>query len=106
MPVHVTSDLPCDLQRTLSKSCWQCHGSPPQDGVHVQLVTREDLVSPYTRWSPYDRVVDRVIVRMDDDRFPMPPVPDPRVPVDERAAFASWVAEGAPAATEACDPGP
>ena len=87
----VESDLPCAIQATFARYCWNCHGNPPRFGTRLSLATRADLLAPDTRWSPFDRVADRVLVRMAADAYPMPPRPEARVPPLERDVFAAWV---------------
>lgn len=101
----VVSDLPCEIQRVFADHCWRCHGSSPRYGTRLSLATRADLLAPDTRWSAFDRVADRVVFRMANDPYPMPPRPDPRVPVEERQVVADWVARGLPPAEGACDAG-
>ncbi|MCS6900999.1 MAG: hypothetical protein RMJ98_14550, partial [Myxococcales bacterium] len=42
----VGKDLPCDVDKFLSKRCRLCHAEPPKHGATVPLVTYENLLAP------------------------------------------------------------
>lgn len=99
------SNLPCDVDTVLAANCRKCHGSPPQFGSPMPLVTVDDLHAP-AKSDPSKKVYELVTARIADDKNPMPEAPNPRLSAADRATLDAWVAAGAPAGTVACNTKP
>lgn len=93
--------LPCEVQAIFSTHCGSCHAATPQFGAPMPLVDYGDLQVPAVT-DPTRSVHALVAERMVDDDRPMPPTAD--VPEADVAAVLEWIAAGAPASTESCDP--
>ncbi|HEY8074947.1 MAG TPA: hypothetical protein VIF62_12575, partial [Labilithrix sp.] len=96
------SGLPCDVDAVLETNCQTCHGSNPQYGAALSLVTYDDLAKD----SPAGgKVYDRVKARVHDDARPMPPSPNPRLSAKDSGAIDAWIAGGAKPSADRCDDG-
>lgn len=99
-----STGLPCDVEAVLQQSCLGCHGSSPQFGAPMPLVTYDDLMAA----APSDasrQVYELVGTRIHDDTKPMPPPPNARLGAADSAAIDAWVAAGAPSSNETCGGG-
>jgi len=97
---------PCDVDGVLDRwatpsgdpaivGCRSCHGTVPQFGAPMSLMTYDDLTAP----APSDKskkVYERIGVRIHDDAKPMPQAPNPRLTASELATLDAWIAAGAP----------
>jgi hypothetical protein len=90
-------ELPCDVDRVLSRSCRGCHGSPPEFGAPMPLVTYADLKAP-TPSNPQTAVYQTLLSRVHAATRPMPPPPNTLSAEDLRVLDA-WGAAGAPPAS-------
>lgn len=93
--------LPCGVKGILQENCVGCHAATPQFGAPMPLVSYADLTAPAVS-QPSRSVYDLVLERIANDAAPMPPVPNDRLSVDERAALRSWVQGGTPQVEEIC----
>lgn len=89
------SGLPCAVSAVLAARCQTCHGSTPQFGAPMSLVTREDLVAASAS-DPGHRVFEQVGLRIHDDVRPMPKPPNPRLDAADTRVLDDWIAAGAP----------
>jgi mono/diheme cytochrome c family protein len=97
------SPLPCEVSAILSQHCGSCHGQTTNFGAPMSLVTWNDLHKPSARRP--DRLQHQLVLeRVKNDASPMPPAPNPRLSADKIATLERWVAQGAPAGTQACTP--
>lgn len=92
--------LPCEISALFKAHCADCHGSMPQSGAPMSLVTWSDLQksAPITK-SKLTR--DVVLDRIKSTSSPMPPAPFPRLSADEIASYEKWVNGGAAKGTTA-----
>jgi hypothetical protein len=88
------SGLPCDVDALLAAKCRSCHSNPPTGGAPIPLETRDDLLAK-SKIDATKTVADRVLLRMQDSKAPMPPAP-PLATAEEIAAFKAWVDAGTP----------
>ncbi|MEW5854406.1 MAG: hypothetical protein AB2A00_36865 [Myxococcota bacterium] len=94
--------LPCAVDAILQAHCQRCHNSPPRYGAPMQLMTHEHVQRPAVS-DPERNVYELMSVRIHDENAPMPP--GGGLTEAELATLDGWIAQGAPARTEAsCDP--
>jgi mono/diheme cytochrome c family protein len=72
-PPPPPTGLPCDVANALS-TCQACHGSPPVESAPYSLISYSDLTQVSPQY-PDQTVAQRVVARMSDPTFPMPPNP-------------------------------
>jgi mono/diheme cytochrome c family protein len=96
-----SAGLPCGVQSILQQNCVKCHAATPQYGAPMPLVSYADLLAPAVS-QPSRKVYDLVLERIASDTRPMPPVPNDRLSVDDRAALGAWVQGGTPKQDELC----
>jgi hypothetical protein len=89
------SDLPCDVQQIVTKSCATCHSDPPRYTAPMPLVTAAD----FRRDAMGKTVGERVIERINDDVDPMPQAPVARLTQAERDVLENWIDAGSPSGT-------
>jgi hypothetical protein len=100
--------LPDEIDDILERRCRMCHSDPTQMFAPMPLVTWEDVqtVRSENTAEPVFEVIGR---RIHDERFPMPPLPAPSLPDDERKKWPklsdeeigtldAWIADCAPPA--------
>lgn len=92
--------LPCDVANALSP-CQACHGSPPVESAPFSLVTYQDLTQTSPQYSD-QTVAQRVVARMQDPNFPMPPNPLGPTPQADIDTMNAWIAANYPYGT--CTP--
>ncbi len=102
-PSPAGGGLPCAVSDVLTRHCQSCHGSTPQYGAPMPLVTRADLLAPLPS-NPARHVYEEVGVRIHDDAAPMPKAPTPRLEPSETATLDAFIAAAAPEAHETCAP--
>jgi hypothetical protein len=95
------TDLPCDADTFFAEHCRGCHSEPPKYGAPMPLGSHADLHAPAVS-EPTRTVAELVGERTNDPDRPMPP--DGLLPADVRAPLEAWLAAGAPASSEGCDP--
>ncbi len=88
-------ELPCEIQTILAQNCQSCHGTSPQFGAPMPLVTHADLMAT-SKTDPTRKVYEAVPERISSLGSPMPPVPYARLGAIDVATLKSWVAKGAP----------
>lgn len=98
----VGSDMPCAVRELLAKRCQQCHSEPTQFGAPMPLVTRAHLMA---QASTGVSVGEQSLVRMKDEKKPMPQPPNEKATDAEYAALEAWVKAGMPASEETCGAG-
>ncbi|HEY1956754.1 MAG TPA: hypothetical protein VGH28_14140 [Polyangiaceae bacterium] len=94
--------LPCDVAQTLSQ-CQACHGSPLAASAPFTLMTYQDLTQASPQY-PDQTVAERVVARMSDPNFPMPPNPLGPVAQSDIDTMQAWIDAGYPNGT--CSPDP
>jgi hypothetical protein len=92
--VSAGSATACAVLATLQSKCTSCHADLPTAGAPMPLTSLEALRAKSMLF-PNTTVAERVLVRMRDERAPMPP--QGRAGNDETGQVASWIAEGMPA---------
>lgn len=92
------SNLPCDVDAVLARSCRECHSSPVSFGAPMPLVTWADLHAP-ARSDASKKVYELVGQRIHDDAHPMPQPPNARLSTIDTSTIDAWIASGAPSAT-------
>jgi mono/diheme cytochrome c family protein len=101
-PIDTGTDLPCDVAQALS-ACQACHGSPLAASAPITLISYDDLTQPSPQY-PDQTVAERVVARMGDPTFPMPPNPDGPTPQSDIDTVQAWIDGGYPHGT--CTPPP
>src|SRR6185295_17072612 len=96
-----SAGLPCGVQGILQKNCVRCHAATPQFGAPMPLVSYADLMAPAVS-QPSRTVYELVLERVTSDARPMPPVPNDRLSLDDRAALSAWMQAGTPKLDELC----
>jgi cytochrome c551/c552 len=95
--------LPCDVDAVLNKNnCRECHGSTPQYGAPMSLVTHADMHKALLS-DASKKVFEQIPVRVADDAKPMPPPPIARMAQSDRDILQRWVTAGAPEGPETCN---
>jgi mono/diheme cytochrome c family protein len=94
--------LPCDVATALSP-CQACHGSPPTEAAPFSLITYQDLTQVSPQYSD-QTVAQRVVARMADPTWPMPPHPLDATPQTDIDVIQAWIDQGYPGGT--CTPPP
>jgi mono/diheme cytochrome c family protein len=104
-PVTPT-DLPCDVANALS-TCQACHGAPPTESAPFTLQSYADLTQPSPQY-PDQTVAQRVVARMQDPNFPMPPNPLDPSPQSDIDTIQAWIdsSYAEPTGTTTCTPPP
>ncbi len=92
--------LPCDVANALSP-CQACHGSPPVESAPFTLISYQDLTQTSPQYSD-QTVAQRVVARMQDPNFPMPPNPLGPTPQADIDTMNAWIAANYPNGT--CTP--
>jgi hypothetical protein len=100
------TELPCDVATALSP-CQACHGSPPTESAPFTLQSYADLTQPSPQY-PDQTVAQRVVARMQDPTFPMPPNPIGLSPQSDIDTIQAWIDSGyaEPDGTVTCTPPP
>jgi mono/diheme cytochrome c family protein len=98
------SALPCDVATTLAP-CQACHGSPPTESAPFTLQSYADLTQTSPQY-PDQTVAQRVVARMQDPNFPMPPHPLGPTPQADIDTVQAWIDSGyaVPPGTATCAP--
>lgn len=86
--------VPCAVAKLLADRCLVCHGQPPA-AAPISLVSYESLTAVSSR-EPSKKVIERALVRMQDNTDPMPPGPAATVPQSELTAVQTWLTAGTP----------
>ncbi len=94
--------LPCDVANALA-SCQACHGSPPVESAPYTLISYQDLTQASPQY-PDQTVAQRVVARMSDPNFPMPPNPLGPAPQSDIDTIQAWIDAGYPGGD--CTPPP
>lgn len=87
-------DLPCELSDLFASRCQQCHGSEPQFGAPMPLVTRSDLLA--TALDGSLTVAEAALARMEAEDGRMPPPPNAAASAAELALLREWIDDGHP----------
>jgi hypothetical protein len=95
--------LPCDVAQALAP-CQACHGAPPTESAPFALISHDDLAQTSPEY-PDQTVAERVVARMQDPSFPMPPNPLDPSPQSDVDTIQAWIDSGMPAGTCAPPPG-
>jgi hypothetical protein len=103
-PNGASGSIPCEVETVLAQRCRECHGTTPQYGAPMSLVTYADLVAP-AKSDPQRKVFELVEQRIHQDDKPMPPSPNARLVADDGAALDGWIKAGAPSSDTACPSG-
>jgi len=100
------TELPCDVANALS-TCQACHGAPPTESAPFTLQSYADLTQPSPQY-PDQTVAQRVVARMQDPDFPMPPNPADHTPQSDIDTIQAWIDSGyaVPNGTATCTPPP
>lgn len=101
-PPDAGDALPCDVATALGP-CQACHGSPLAASAPFTLMTYQDLTQPSPQY-PDQTVAQRVVARMSDPNFPMPPNPIGVSPQSDIDTIQAWIDAGYPNGT--CSPDP
>ena len=101
-PIDAGTDLPCDVAQVLSQ-CQACHGDPLAAGVPFTLMTYADLTQTSPQY-PDQTVAERVVARMSDPNFPMPPNPLGPAAQSDIDTIQAWIDAGYPNGTCLPDP--
>ena len=98
------TELPCDVANALS-TCQACHGAPPTESAPFTLQSYADLTQPSPQY-PDQTVAQRVVARMQDPNFPMPPNPLGPSPQSDIDTIQAWIDSGyaVPKGTQTCTP--
>lgn len=99
-PPPQPTGLPCDVAAALG-SCQACHGSPPTEAAPFSLISYADLTQVSPQY-PDQTVAQRVVARMSDPNFPMPPNPLGPAPQADIDTIQAWIDANYPADT--CTP--
>jgi len=85
--------IPCAVDTIVEKNCRQCHGSTPNFGAPMPLVTLDDFKAARGGTTTYQ--LSQTRIHDPGRRMPQPP----NAPLSEADAkvFDDWVAQGAPA---------
>lgn len=94
-PMSSGPGLPCDVNTVIATHCGQCHGETPTFGAPMPLVTRADLLAPAPS-DPARVVLELALERMQNERQPMPPLPNPGTSENDFTVLALWAEAGAP----------
>jgi hypothetical protein len=92
--VEKATGLPCDIARLVHDSCIDCHGTHPDDGVDIQLITYENFTAEHDHGGMQHTVADLALTRMRSPDKPMPP--DERLDPSDIAMFEKWIQAGLP----------
>lgn len=90
--------LPPDIDGILERRCRECHTDPPQMFAPMPLLSWEHVQAPMPAPRDDEPVYQYIGARIDDERYPMPPVTRPQLTPQERAALNAWIEDCAPAA--------
>jgi hypothetical protein len=96
-----STPLPCDVEAIVAQNCRSCHGTTPQFGAPMSLVTWEDLNAP-AKTDATKKVFQLVGTRIHDDVHPMPQPPNARLTAADTAVLDGWIAQGAPKGSSTC----
>ncbi len=88
--------LPADVQAIIGQRCASCHGTTPQFGAPMSLVTWEAMHAA-AHTAPGTPVFELVGMRIHDAEHPMPA--SGLLPAGELATLDAWIAAGAPPGT-------
>lgn len=92
--------VPCAVTKILTKHCIKCHGTDPEPGVPISLVTYADLTA---RNAGDIRIFERIKERIHATQRPMPPVREMVRPnAEELAVLDDWIAAGATPSADTC----
>lgn len=97
--------LPCEVARVLETKCQLCHGTMPDFGASISLVTFADTQAPAPS-HPASKVWEVMRQRVHATTAPMPPNGQPALTLGtggELGILDAWFAAGAPAQAGACD---
>ncbi len=86
--------VPCAVAKLIADRCVVCHGQPPA-AAPISLVGYESLTAASSA-DPKKKVIERAILRMQDNSSPMPPGPAVTVPQNELLPLQTWVTAGTP----------
>jgi len=102
----VSGEIPCNVSTILDGACRNCHGTVPEFGAPMPLMTLGDLRAA-AKSVPSRKVHQLVAEKVAAATGFMPPPPNPRLSEADRAVLAAWSNGGAPAAGpgEACGGG-
>jgi len=98
LPPGGTGQLPCQVSKALATGCQSCHGTTPQFGAPIPLVTYADL-SKASR-QPSLTVAQLALARINDASAPMPPGGH-SLSDNDRKVLTDWLSGGAKPATAA-----
>ncbi len=101
-PDAAPTQLPCDVAQALSV-CQACHGPTLAASAPFTLVSYGDLTQVSPQY-PDQTVAQRVVARMGDPTWPMPPNPLDPSPQSDIDTIQAWIDAGYPGGT--CDPPP
>lgn len=96
-----SGDLPCDVAEIVKTHCQSCHGATPVYGASMPLVTQADFQAA-GKSDPSKKVYELVDTRIHSAMAPMPPPPNMALNPADLQTLTSWLAAGAPKATDTC----
>lgn len=100
-----TTDLPCEVDAVLGRSCQSCHGNSPTFGATMPLDRRADLLAP-SPTEPGKKIWETVkerVHRAADAPGRMPQKPNPALSEKELALLDKYFSDGLPASSCAGD---
>lgn len=97
--------LPCEVQSVIDAACSNCHADTPRFGAPFALRTLAHFLAPAPS-NPAQSIAERALERVQDERDPMPPVPNPMLDSDQVEVLRAWVEAGAPARVGECGDDP
>ena len=97
-PIDAPDDggpLPPDVVAVLEAKCYACHADPPMRFAPMKLTTWADFQGCHLE-DQHAPNYERMRIRINNERQPMPPILEPQLTEEERATLDSWARAGAP----------
>lgn len=91
--IHGLTHLPCEVEKLLERSCWDCHGTVPGYGATTTLVTYEDLTKAVPAIPDWTEA-NVCVTRMAAGKNTMPP--DKKAPDEDVAILQKWIDDKTP----------
>lgn len=89
-----TQCLPIEIEHVLDAKCWACHGEPVAQNVPMPLRTVQDFEGSHLGSGRAN--FERMVIRIQDEHMPMPPITYPQLTAMERQTLIDWAADGLP----------
>lgn len=91
--IHGLTHLPCEVEKLLERSCWDCHGTVPGYGATTTLVTYEDLTKAVPAIPDWTEA-NVCVTRMAAGKNTMPP--DKKASDEDVAILQKWIDDKTP----------